>query len=786
MKVVIFLYNKFLKLLKTDANTFISYILTLITIYFTIDRLTEIFLLVFRGIGISYWGPIMYAFAYLCPILGFLLICESSFNKYRWSKDRTSKLHFLYFFSICFIITIISMLMQYVNTIGWSIIVGLKNFPYVAKVFPELFLPAFSSMVSIIPIFLIAPLVNWIIDDINDSADALESIRDFEGIKINSDSDPTGPYTCEVVMFRSTDKKKNVTVPENKRFEGTLFVGNIGSGKTKTLIDPMFAFDVEKKYFLKEVGKQTAFNVLNLGLATLKAPYTNSYINDNFTMDMLAPVPERMAEYKKQVKKLIHYCDKNNNIIYKNLGITLLTNTGDSLVELSKVVENYNLKANIINPLDPESMGINPFSFESPLEVSSIISTTFKRIFVNDKAETKDTMLQYISIQAIENLSILLKVMYPRLNNGKLPSLEDLVLLLNNFDLVEKMCEELKEDSELAEQYALQINYFEKNFYKPPVLEDGSNAFSFIGSGREETQKYLYHVSTEIDNVLRHPGIKNVLCNRTNNINFKRMFAEGEITICACVLGSIPFITFAMMFALEYQVGLYARPGQEEELIGNFFYIDDINLIKHASIQSMFTSYRRMRCGLVVTAHNLAELDQFGGSNFRETLMSNIKTKAVFGDTTAEDTEYWVKEFGTIKKWKYSLDWTPGKEDEPQTRRGAHWADNPKFSQDQIMQQGFRQVRYKTKDAKGKLERGSGETDFLADRHKVSHESKQFDFEKFLHAVQTGGNATNTTTNNSSPILNDKQDTMDPDKEDAIFIPLEQKKTRRKKDTSNK
>lgn len=37
------------------------------------------------------------------------------------------------------------------------------------------------------------------------------------------------------------------------------------------------------------------------------------------------------------------------------------------------------------------------------------------------------------AIQIIENLSILLKEMYPRQNNGALPTLEDMLNLLNDF-----------------------------------------------------------------------------------------------------------------------------------------------------------------------------------------------------------------------------------------------------------------------------------------------------------------------------------------------------------------
>ena len=73
--------DKFLKLLKTDRNTFLTYILTLITIYLTIDRVVEILLMIFTGVGCSYWGPIKYALAFACPIFAFLFSCSSKFAK---------------------------------------------------------------------------------------------------------------------------------------------------------------------------------------------------------------------------------------------------------------------------------------------------------------------------------------------------------------------------------------------------------------------------------------------------------------------------------------------------------------------------------------------------------------------------------------------------------------------------------------------------------------------------------------------------------------------------------
>ena len=46
--------------------------------------------------------------------------------------------------------------------------------------------------------------------------------------------------------------------------------------------------------------------------------------------------------------------------------------------------------------------------------------------------------------------------------------------MLNDFNLVEYMCNELQKDDELAEQYTVLLSYFKKNFYK-----NGTNLLKF-------------------------------------------------------------------------------------------------------------------------------------------------------------------------------------------------------------------------------------------------------------------------------------------------------------------
>ena len=41
------LIDKFLKKLNTDRNTFVTYILTLVTVYLAVDRIVEMLLMIF-------------------------------------------------------------------------------------------------------------------------------------------------------------------------------------------------------------------------------------------------------------------------------------------------------------------------------------------------------------------------------------------------------------------------------------------------------------------------------------------------------------------------------------------------------------------------------------------------------------------------------------------------------------------------------------------------------------------------------------------------------------------
>ena len=80
--------DNFLKFLKTDRNTFVTYILTLISAYILVDRLVELMFMIFTGVGYSYWGPIEYTLAFAAVVFAFYFSFGSKFVKADVDKLR--------------------------------------------------------------------------------------------------------------------------------------------------------------------------------------------------------------------------------------------------------------------------------------------------------------------------------------------------------------------------------------------------------------------------------------------------------------------------------------------------------------------------------------------------------------------------------------------------------------------------------------------------------------------------------------------------------------------------
>lgn len=707
--------DKFLKFLKTDRNTFFTYVLTLVTAYLVVDRVVEMLLMIFTGMGHSYWGPIQYTLALACPVFAFLFSGSSKF-----ADCDEIKLTFFDVYLISLYILIISMVTQWVNQAGWMLLISVPNYAELVTNFSNLIRPAFSALAVYFPLTTFYPLVKWLIGTVHDTKNIVDSIYDYGGIDLSDKSAGTGQYTCEVEICKDSESGKIIKISEDKRFYQMLVVGVSGSGKTSLIFEPMIARDIDKKFFFSEISKEMGFTALKTGIATLSKPYDNEYLNKHFNLNMLIPVESKLNLYNTYMNKMI-LNKSNSGYTYRNLGLTYMCPDYESMTHMIKVADSYKLPYNIVDPNDPNSIGLNPFIFDDPLQTSIAISTVLKGLYSSTHSDINEAYRENAATQAVENVSILLKEIYPRLHDGELPTLEDVQDCLTYFELTESLCERLKEDEELAKKYSALIRYFEMNFYK------NSN-------GIEEMRKFVTASTAQLDTLLRFPGVKNILCNRTNNLNYDEALENGEITFVCTRRGDLgPNINtaFGLFFILLMQYSVLRRPGTEKTRVPHFLYIDEFSNYINASTEPLFTLYRKYRVATVISVQNLAQLE-VSNNKYKQTILSNCNNKIVFGNNTPEDNEWWSKEIGDKKEWDYTNTYDTAKGEYSPNYGNIGYKYKIKYSAGKIQTLKFKQCAYKIKNLKGKNETGKGLLNFLSASFSEPKNVKEYNFNKFI------------------------------------------------------
>lgn len=716
------LFDKFLKLLKTDRNTFFTYIFTLLTAYVLVDRIIELIFLCATGMSVNYWGPMQYTLALACPIFAFAFSYPSKFAK----SDKT-KLSFFYAFWVAFYIIGISMLIQWLNRLAWIGVMSLPN----PNSFLAVFAKATKRALSMAPIYILLmtfyKLFFWLYKIINDPifpSTYKESILDFPGIDITSTPESVGPYSFETTLCTDRSTGKPVKILEKRRFDTTLIVGPSGTGKSTLVMEPLMARDLEKKYFLRESSKEMGYNALKNGLATLNCPYGKDYINENFSLNMLTPVQGKEKAYQSYMKKLIYGALPDGTVVYKDLGFASVTPDKDQTYKIAEVAKNFGIKTHIIDPLDANSPGLNPFILPTPALAGLMISIIIEGLYDAASVTAELAYMKDLAYQAIQNICVFLGEMYPRRHNGDLPTLEDLLHCLTNFDLVEELCEDLKTIPELTKQYEFQIAYFEQHFYK--------NA-----KGRDDMQRYVHFATAQLEELLRAGCVRDIICRRRNNLNFVDALKNGEILlICTrpADIGGVPHQGFGRFFLTLLMCAVEGRPGNDKTRIPFFVYIDEADKYVTPFFSDMVTLFRKYKVGTILATPNLGGI---GGINspFMNTLLSNCSTKLSFGNCTPAEYQWWEQEFGKRREWKVANNYDTKNVEYGSNLGGVNWewVDHMKVAKMQGLK--FKACIYKTKDKKGKNVVNFATVDFLDSKYNAPHKVSEYNFDKFSHST---------------------------------------------------
>lgn len=741
--------------IKTNPNKVLTYLFYGIILFIVFFALSKILMFAIGDANINNdVSPYMYCVWFILPVLAYSYYVNSGIPK----NDKNKINMYIFTCSILGLLTSV-MLITWINAIIWFVLHKLPNFDIVYKTYPEFFPPAVKTLSFVVPFIFIFAAIDYFLLIFRDD-DLPKSIAGFIGLSTKSNAKDTGVFSCSTIICKEKGTSIPVVVPEKKRYEATLVQGSTGTGKTQMVLLPMSSLDLEKKYFFREYSKKLGYSLLKKGIAYINGPFDNEYVNKNFSMNFIKPKRGMEEQFLLQVRNLIQYSDSSTGeITYKNLGITVIENDGKYISDFVSVAKNFEIDVLSVDPASPnETLSINPFAIAEPFKVASVIADVLKSMYENEGGGAPgDPFFTQVTLDAFQNLAILLKEMYPIMNNGNIASLEDMLELLYNFDRVEALTEEMKKFPALEQKYKLLISYFEKNFYKPSLNINGYEIPGTRGSGRKDTERFLYGAITQLNNLLRHPGLKKALCGKTNILEFDKALEQGSV-ITACSrkgeLGVIQSKAFGMFFILQFQDAVLRRGGNEDSRLPHFLFIDEFPEYINKDMEVMFTLFRKYRCGVTVAIQNLSQLEKGGKSIYRQTVLANTKTQIIFGDTVPEDSEYWERAFGLEKvpdvSSTFDLSNNMKKNAKLEIKKKA------KAEAYKITDQSFGAIYFKTKNSAGKTIYGQGKTSFLDSKYKHKHLVTHFNFEKYMM----------TKPENPSIILNTSDSSND---DDSLF-----------------
>lgn len=768
--------DKFLKKLNTDRNTFATYVLTLLTVYIAVDRIVEMLLMIFTGTAYSYWGPIQYTFALACPIFAYLFSGPSKF-----STSKKQKVTLFYIFIIALYIVVISMFTQWLNMGTWLLLLSVPNYVELITDFSDVVKPAMVSISLYLPLATIFPVFKWLYFGVQDSKDKTRSIWDYGGINLTTKKEGRGTYSCEMYLGTDFENSKTIIIPETSRYQSTFVCGASGTGKTSLIFEPFIARDFEKKFFFREASKELGFTALKTRIAYINAPYDNDYMNENFSLTMLSPATGKEDIFKTYLKKML-LSSSSSKFIYRDLGLTLMSPDIEVIDHMIDVCKNFNFGYNIIDPTDSNSIGLNPFVYDDPSKIAITISSALKAMYRMTHDDVGEAYRDDMTMQAIENLAMILKEMYPRMHEGTLPNMEDMLKMFTNFELIEKMCEILAHDEELKEKYSVQLAYFKKNFY--------ANA-----PGKERIEEYFFSTISQLDNLLRIPGVKSILCNRYNNLDLDKMLSNGEITF-VCTrrgdLGSSAHRAFGLFFLITMQNAVFRRPGNENSRIPHFLYIDEFPDFICKETEAIFTMYRKYKIATLVSSQTLSQLEVAGiKENFRIPILANCANKIYLGGAEIQELEWWAEEFGTRREWTYSNSIDTEKKEYDKKWSSVKWEYVKYFKPGKLQTMPAKCCAFKVRDSNGKPLVGQSKLSYLEAKYKEPHKLKTFDFGKYSDGVTTDTEDDNNSDRKfklKNIDFKDENDEYNPvqtditdskylfDNEDAIVVDFNKKK----------
>jgi len=441
-------------------------------------------------------------------------------------------------------------------------------------------------------------------------------------------------YTMNIVKDIKTGRP--ITVTAKDRFLHTLVDGTSGTGKTSSTILPAVKDDLNLHCKTEDIQKELLKTMESEGKIVL-VQNSGTFSINNFipTVKTEEMTPEeidcRLEEIKAELEKI--------RLTYPVCGLTVLAPDDSLADDVCRLCDVRSIPYNRIDPtrdrngnIKKHSIGMNPFYLPQHIDPERKDQMIVKKavIFsdvmqaITDLKGKADSYFSGLNRQMIANIAILVMMTVPILKRRQ-ASPADLQELINNFDLLKEPVDTLEDLDEGRNQYTFIIQY---------IRED------LLGKGRTKMEDQSRGTRNIINEFLLMPDNKKIFCSQ-NSIDFDRALENGEVTICNYNLaaGDTDALAFGLFFLLSFNNAVLSRPGTEHTRISHFFYVDELPVLIHPSLEKNFSLFRKFRVAMFVAIQTLDQFEKNEITKYLKGVILGCAHLIVFGRSSLSDME---------------------------------------------------------------------------------------------------------------------------------------------------
>lgn len=457
----------------------------------------------------------------------------------------------------------------------------------------------------------------------------------------------TDAITYNMNVVKDIRTGKSVTVPEKDRYLHTLVDGTSGTGKTSSTLLPAIRDDLNMRCRAEDIQKKMV-KVMEEENQVIHSPSPGSH---GFCINDFTPVVPN-AEFLS-AEEIEHHIDqiksrlKEIRLAYPVCGLTVLAPDDSLTDDVCNLCDaraiHYNRidsTRDILGKRKKNAIGMNPFYLPDNITSSQRNEMIVKKavIFsdvmqaITDLKGKADSYFSGLNRQMIANIAILVMVTVPVLRHRH-ASPADLQELINNFDLLPEYVDRLTEMDQGVNQYTFIVQY---------IRED------LLGKGRTKMEDQSRGTRNIINEFLLMPTNREVFCAQ-NSIDFDRALSNGEVTVCNYNLasGDTDAVAFGLFFLLSFNNAVLSRPGTERTRIPNFFYLDELPVLIHASLEKNFSLFRKYRVAMFVAIQTLDQMAKNELTKYLKGVILGCAHIIVFGRSSLSDMEVFSKMAGS-------------------------------------------------------------------------------------------------------------------------------------------